>query len=67
METTLRTCTILEEGPLRISLEVTLQISDKSYIRQVIGLEADSPYISIDCEVSIETSVPHIYCLYICS
>ncbi|VDI17535.1 alpha-mannosidase [Mytilus galloprovincialis] len=43
---------ILDEGPLRASLEFSLKISDKSYIKQVISLDAESPYIRFDTEVT---------------
>ncbi|CAG2231763.1 MAN2C1 [Mytilus edulis] len=43
---------ILDEGPLRLQLEFSLKISDKSYIKQVITLDADSPYFRFDTEVT---------------
>ncbi|XP_063403459.1 alpha-mannosidase 2C1-like [Mytilus trossulus] len=43
---------ILDEGPLRASLEFSLKISDKSYIKQVITLDAESPYFRFDTEVT---------------
>ena len=44
--------TIREEGPLRASVEVSIKISDSSYLKQMISLDADSPYLRVDCEVS---------------
>jgi len=42
---------IVLEGPLRASIEVSLKISDTSYIKQVITLDAYSPYLSFTTEV----------------
>ncbi|XP_074643597.1 alpha-mannosidase 2C1-like isoform X2 [Tubulanus polymorphus] len=42
---------ILDEGPLRASVEVSVKISDQSYIKQVISLDAGSPYLRFDTEV----------------
>ena len=44
--------TIREEGPLRASVEVSIKISDSSYLKQMISLDADSPYLRVECEVS---------------
>lgn len=43
---------IVLEGPLRASIEVSLKISDTSYIKQVITLDAYSPYLSFTTEVN---------------
>ena len=43
---------ILDEGPIRASLEFSLKISDRSYIRQVISLDVESPFIRFDTEVT---------------
>ncbi|GFO19170.1 alpha-mannosidase [Plakobranchus ocellatus] len=39
-------------NPTRVALEVSLQISDKSYLQQKIILEAGSPYVRFDTEVA---------------
>ncbi|GFR82439.1 RNA-binding protein 5 [Elysia marginata] len=41
-----------ESNPTHVSLEVSLQISDKSYLQQKIILEAGSPLIRFDTEVT---------------
>jgi len=43
---------IVEEGPLRAVVEVSLKISDTSYIRQQIVLDAGSPYVKFQNEVT---------------
>ncbi|XP_013387197.1 alpha-mannosidase 2C1 isoform X1 [Lingula anatina] len=42
---------IVEEGPLRASVEVSLKISDHSYLKQVISLDVNCPYMKFSTEV----------------
>ncbi|XP_067943567.1 alpha-mannosidase 2C1-like [Watersipora subatra] len=42
---------VVEEGPLRGSIEVSIKISDRSYLKQIIVLDAESPYLRVDCEI----------------
>lgn len=42
---------IVLEGPLRASVEVSLKISDDSYVKQLIVLDAHSPYLAFNTEV----------------
>lgn len=42
---------IVLDGPLRASVEVSLKISDASYVKQLIVLDAHSPYLAFNTEV----------------
>ncbi|KAK3704578.1 hypothetical protein RRG08_033620 [Elysia crispata] len=41
-----------DSNPTHVSLEVSLQISDKSYLQQKIILEAGSPFVRFDTEIT---------------
>ncbi|KAK3097644.1 hypothetical protein FSP39_011690 [Pinctada imbricata] len=51
LEYALQQAMILDEGPLRASLQLSIKISDKSYLKQIISLDAGSPYLKFDTEV----------------
>lgn len=42
---------ILEEGPLRVSLEFSSKISERSCLKQVISLDATDPYVRFHTKV----------------
>ncbi|XP_067041919.1 alpha-mannosidase 2C1-like isoform X2 [Acropora muricata] len=42
---------VLEEGPLRASVEFSARISEKSSLKQVISLDADVPYVKFHTKV----------------
>ncbi|KAL5009992.1 hypothetical protein ScPMuIL_012297 [Solemya velum] len=52
IESVIQHSTILDDGPLRVSLEVSLKISDRSYLKQVISLDAGCPYLKFKTEVN---------------
>lgn len=43
---------ILDQGPLRVSFEVSLKLSDRSTLTQVISLDACADYIRFDTQVN---------------
>ncbi|KAK6187507.1 hypothetical protein SNE40_005515 [Patella caerulea] len=43
---------ILDKGPLRVTIQVCLRISEVSHIKQEITLDAGSPYITFKTQVS---------------
>lgn len=51
---------VLDTGPLRVALQVDVEISKKSSISQIISLDANSPYLRFETKVrlSIRTIVP---------
>jgi len=42
---------ILEEGPLRVSVEFSLRISEHSCLKQVVSLDAAAPYVKFHTKV----------------
>ncbi|XP_078370059.1 alpha-mannosidase 2C1-like isoform X2 [Oculina patagonica] len=42
---------ILEEGPLRVSVEFSLKISEKSSLKQIVSLDAGAPYVKFHTKV----------------
>jgi len=52
VEKALQHAVIVEEGPLRVSVKVSMKISDDSYIQQHISLCAGSAYVKFDNEVA---------------
>ncbi|XP_064627602.1 alpha-mannosidase 2C1-like isoform X2 [Lineus longissimus] len=52
IDTVIQSAIIKDEGPLRVSVLVSLKISDKSYLKQHIILDAGSPYLRVDTEVA---------------
>ena len=43
--------TVLESGPLRASISLDLDISNKSWLKTKISLDADSPYLEYNSEI----------------
>lgn len=42
---------IMEEGPLRVSVEFSIRISERSSLRQTVSLDADLPYVKFHTKV----------------
>lgn len=42
---------ILEEGPLRVSIEFSLRISEHSSLKQIVSLDAAAPYVKFHTKV----------------
>ena len=42
---------VLDTGPLRVALQVDMEISKESSISQIISLDADSPYLRFETKV----------------
>lgn len=43
---------ILDQGPIRVSIQFSLKISDRSYLKQMITLDAVTPYLKCETEVT---------------
>ncbi|CAH3126967.1 unnamed protein product [Porites lobata] len=43
---------ILEEGPLRVSVEFSLRISEHSSLKQIVSLDATAPYVKFHTKVN---------------
>ena len=48
MTSVLQHLVIREDGPLRATVELSLKISDKSYLKQTIIVEAGCPYLKFE-------------------
>ena len=51
VEKVVQKATLVDAGPLRAVVEVTLQVSNKSQIKQRLILDAASPYLACHTEV----------------
>ncbi len=49
---------VLDTGPLRVALQVDTEISKQSSISQIISLDAQSPYLRFETQVTIIMDIP---------